>query len=170
MCQPSRPKDLYNLIADKAWQVYEANTKRCFSQRLRRLREWGETLTESLLKTKLLKLCEKKVGFIPAYDFTTCLRTSNMIDRLMRGMDKYLVGRQYFHGTLVSAEYGIRSYCLLTNFRPYMYNPTTDHKSQDICSPFTRLNGFTYHECWLHNLLIATSRQDIYRFQHKKLV
>jgi hypothetical protein len=163
-------KDLYNLIADKAWQVYEANSKRCFSQRLRRLREWGETLTDSLLKTQLLKLCKKKAGFIPAYDFTTCLRTSNMIDRLMRGMDKYLVGMQNFHGTLVSAEYGIRSYCLLTNFRPYMYNPTTDHQSQDIRSPFTQLNGFTYHECWLHNLLIATSRQDIYRFQHKKLV
>lgn len=97
-------KDLYNLIADKAWQVYEANTKRRFSQRLRRLRSLSETLTESLLKTKLLKLCEKKAGFIPAYDFTTCLRTSNMIDRLMRGMDKYLVGMQYFHGTLVSAS------------------------------------------------------------------
>jgi len=32
-------KDLYNIIADKAWQVYEAKTKRHFSQRLRRLRE-----------------------------------------------------------------------------------------------------------------------------------
>ncbi|MCP4373207.1 MAG: hypothetical protein GY797_34645 [Deltaproteobacteria bacterium] len=94
-----------------------------------------------------------------------------MIDRLMRGMDKYLFARQYFHGTLVSAEYGIRSYCLLTNFRPMMYNPIAEgHKIRDEESPFTRLNGFTYHECWLENMLIATSRQEIYRFQQKQLV
>ena len=92
-----------------------------------------------------------------------------MIDRLMRGMDKYLVGMQFFHGTLVSAEYGIRSYCLLTNAQTYMYNPTASDKCQNTRSPFTQLNGFTYHECWLQNLLIATSRQDIYIFQHKTL-
>ena len=162
-------KALYDTIVEKAWQVYEAETKRSFSQRVRRLREWGGTLIESPLKTTLLKLCKKKAGFLPAYDFPTCLRTSNMIDRLMRGMDKYLFAQQDFHGTLVSAEYGIRSYCLLTNFRPYMYNPIAGYKSHDTRSPFTQLNGFTYHECWLQNMLIATSNQEIYRFQHKKL-
>jgi hypothetical protein len=166
-----KTKALYDLIVEKAWMVYGAETKRCFSQRLRRLREWGDTLKESPLKTKLLKLCEKKAGFLPAYDFPTCLRTSAMVDRLMRGMDKYLFAKQYFHGTLVSAEYGIRSYCLLTNFRPSMYNPIAEgYVIRDVESPFTRLNGFTYHECWLQNMLIATSRQEIYRFQQKQLV
>ncbi|MCP4401431.1 MAG: hypothetical protein GY801_29540 [bacterium] len=47
---------LYNLIAEKAWQVYEAETKRSVSQQTRRLREWGGPLTDSPLKTKLLKL------------------------------------------------------------------------------------------------------------------
>ncbi|MCP4404652.1 MAG: hypothetical protein GY801_46030 [bacterium] len=106
----------------------------------------GETLTDCPLKTKLLKLCEKKAGFLPAYDFPTCLRTSNMIDRLMRGMDKYLFAQQGFHGTLVSAEYGIRSYCVVTNFRPSMYNPISHYKSRDGDSPFKRLHGFTYHQ------------------------
>jgi hypothetical protein len=90
-----------------------------------------------------------------------------MIDRLMRGLDKYLFAKQYFHGTLVSAEYGVRAYCLLSNFRPY--NPSTVKETEGSHSPFERLNGFTYHENWLENLLIATSRQEIYRFQHKKL-
>lgn len=164
-----KTRDLYETIVEKAWEVYEAKTKRSVSQRLRRLREWGNTLTESPLKTKLLKLCEKKAGFLLAYDFPTCLRTSNMVDRLMRGMDKYLFAKQDFHGTLVSAEYGIRSYCLLTNFRPYLYNPIARIKSLSLASPFTELNGFAYHGCWLQNMLIATSRQEIYRFQHKKL-
>ena len=160
-------KELYEQIVNKAWQVYEATTKRSFSQRLRRLRDWGKTLAESPLKDKLMKLCEKKSWFLPAYDFAKCLRTSNMIDRLMRGLDKYLFAKQYFHGTLVSAEYGVRAYCLLSNFRPY--NPSTVKETEGSHSPFERLNGFTYHENWLENLLIATSKQEIYRFQHKKL-
>ena len=164
-----KTKALYDLIVEKAWAVYHAETTRSFSQRLRRLREWGGTLTASPLKTTLLKLCEKKAGFLPAYDFPQCLRTSNMIDRLMRGMDKYLFAKQYFHGTLVSAEYGIRSYCLLTNFRPSTYNPIAGCPSRDCDSPYKQLNGLTYHDCWLQNMLIATSRQEIYRFQQKQL-
>jgi hypothetical protein len=62
-------KELYEQIVNKAWQVYEATTKRSFSQRLRRLREWGKTLSESPLKDKLMKLCEKKSWLLPAYNF-----------------------------------------------------------------------------------------------------
>jgi len=162
-------KALYATIVEQAWDAYAATTKRSFSQRLRRLREWGEKLKDSPLKSKLLKLCQKKAKFLPAYDFPQCLRTSNMIDRLMRGMDKYLFAHQGFHGTLVSAEYGIRSYCVLTNFRPSTYNPIVGDINRNCDSPFTRLNGFTYHTCWLQNMLIATSGQAIYQFQHKKV-
>jgi hypothetical protein len=162
-------KALYDDIIENAWHVYEAKTKRSFAQRLRRFREWGDTLKESPLKTTLQKLCAKKAGFLPAYDFPDCLRTSNMIDRLMKGMDRYVFAKQYFHGTLVSAEYGIRAYCLLSNFRPYAYNPANGLPHEETRSPFTELNGFSYHRCWLQNMLIATSRQGIYRFQHKQL-
>ena len=160
---------LYQQIADLAWQAYQATTKRSFAQRLRRLREWGDALVESPLKGKLRTLCGKKAGFLPAYDHPSSLRTSNMIDRLMHGMDRYLFAKSYFHGTLVSAERGIRAYCLLTNFRPMAYNPIAHMTCRDKNSPFEQLNGFVYHDNWLHNLLIATSRQEIYRFQQKKL-
>jgi len=159
----------YRRILDRVWDVYGATTKRQFSQRLRRLHEWGKSLHESALKTALLKLCQKKAGFLPAYDFPTCLRTSNMVDRLMRGMDKYLFAHQGFHGTLVAAEYGIRAYGLLTNFRPSPYNPRQGEANRNCASPFTQLNKKTYHECWLHNMLIATSGQAIYRFRYKKV-
>lgn len=116
-------KALYDRMVERVWEAYRATNKRSFSQRLRRVREWGEGLHDSPLKTKLLKLYQKKAGFLPAYDFPGCLRTNNVVDRLMRGMDKYLFAHQGFHGTLVSAEYGIRSYAVLTNFRPSMYHP-----------------------------------------------
>lgn len=160
---------LYQQMVDLAWQAYQATTKRGFAQRLRRLREWGDTLTNSPLKTKLLALCGKRTRFSSAYDHPTSLRTSNMIDRLMQGMDKYLFAKSFFHGTLPSAEQGIRAYCLLTNFRPTAYNPIAHMRGRDQDSPFEHLNGFVYHENWLHNLLIATSRQEIYQFQQKKL-
>lgn len=159
----------YQRIIERVWDAYAATTKRQFSQRLRRLHEWGTSLHESALKTALLKLCQKKAGFLPAYDFPTCLRTSNMVDRLMRGLDKYLFAHQGFHGTLPSAEYGLRSYCLLTNFRPSMYNPRDGEANRNCDSPFTHLNGFTYHTCWLQNMMIATSGQSIYRFRRKKV-
>ena len=158
---------LYEKILERVWNAYHAPTKQHFSQRLRRVREWGETLTDGKLKGKLLKLCEKKHGFMVAYDFPSCLRTSNMVDRLMQGLDRYIFAQQYFHGTLASAEKGVRAYCLLTNFRPY--NPTTLKALYGMQSPFERANGFTYHENWLHNLLIATSGQSISRFQHKTI-
>lgn len=160
---------LYDQIADKAWQVYGASTKRSFAQRLRRLREWCDTLTESPLKHQLLKLCEKKPDFLEAYDFAHCQRTSAMLDRLMQGMDKYLLAKQYFHGTLIAAEYGLRAYCLVSNFRPMTYNPSGGMIEQDLRTPFRQLNGTAYHGDWLQNMLIATSGQEIYRFQHKKV-
>ena len=135
-----RTKDLYDIMVEKAWQVYEAGTARSFSQRLRRLREWGSTLADSPLKAKLLKLCQHKQGFLPAYQFPHCLRTSHMIDRLMKGMDKYVFAKQYFHGTLVSAQLGIRAYCLVSNFRPYAYNLIAGIKNRDTRSAFEQLN------------------------------
>ncbi len=90
-----------------------------------------------------------------------------MLDRLMRGMDTYLCAHQGFYGTLVSAEYGIRAYCLLTNFRPSLYNPVVGDRNRHCDSLFTQLNECTCHACWLQNMLVATSGQAMYRFRHK---
>ncbi len=141
-------RTLYAQMAELAWDVYRATTTRSFAQRLRRLREWGNALTECPLKGKLLKLCGKKSGFLPADAHPTSLRTSTMVDRLMQGMDRYLFAKSYFHGTLASAERGIRAYCLLTNFRPTVYNPIAHVRFRDKDSPFEHLNGFVYHDNW----------------------
>ncbi len=137
-----------------------------FLRRLFRLQEWAETLEDSPLKAKLLKLCAKKSWFIEAYDFPSGLRTSNMIDRLLDTMDRWLFAKKWFHGNIMSAEKGVRAFCLIHNFRPSC--PITVRKHYGQASPFERLNGFRYHDCWLQNMLIATSKQDIYIFQQKK--
>ena len=45
--------------------------------------------------------------FTKAYDFPKAPRTTNMVDRLMRPMDKYLFTSQYFHGSNDPAELSI---------------------------------------------------------------
>ncbi|MCP3968587.1 MAG: hypothetical protein GY749_08775 [Desulfobacteraceae bacterium] len=78
-----------------------------------------------------------------------------MLDRLMRMMDRHLFNTQYFHGFMSSAELGIRGWALILNFAPS--NPYTVKMYDGLQSPAERLNGFRYHDNWLHNLLISAS-------------
>jgi len=56
--------------------------------------------------------------FTTPYDLAGSHRTSNMIDRLMLRMDRYLFNIQYFHGNIESAELGICAWALVNNFAP----------------------------------------------------
>ena len=42
-----------------------------------------------------------------------------MLDRHMDRMDRCFYRAKYFHGHLMTAEYGVRSWALLHNFLPY---------------------------------------------------
>jgi hypothetical protein len=58
-------------------------------------------------------------------------------------------------GTLASARLAVRAMALLWNFHPYGTRIRRDFPARR--SPFHDLNGFQYHDNWLHNLLIASS-------------
>ena len=88
-----------------------------------------------------------------------------MIDRLMIPMDRWLSGRRYFHGHLISAEKAIRSWALLKNFIPYCPRAAV---GKEWASPAHKLNEKVYHENWLHNLLISTSDSPVFTFSHTK--
>lgn len=82
-CCRSAPA-LLQEVTGRLWHVYQAATKRLFAQRLRRVREWAEALTESdSVRQKLLNLKAKSAKFQVAYDFPDAYRTSNALDRLM---------------------------------------------------------------------------------------
>ncbi len=148
--------ELFNEISSAVWHAYRAPTKRAFSQRLRRLREWAQAHLEAgVVRDKLLGLCEKGPLFAQAYDHPTAHRTSNMVDRLMRWQDQFLFNRQYFHRSWQAAELGIRAWAILCNFRPYC--PRALGKRTDGECAAERLNGFRYSDNWLENLRISTS-------------
>lgn len=149
-----RLKDFFPSITQQVWDIYHAETLDQFKQQVADLRTWAQLyLTNSALQS-VLKLCDKSPLFSLAFQYPDAYRTSNMLDRHMEPMDRYLSSTHYFHGHLMSAEYQIRAWALFHNFQPYCPRSKISETYQ---SPFHRLNGFVYHDNWLQNLLIASS-------------
>jgi len=149
-------KDIFDEVATKLWDCYEAENKATFVQRVRRLVEWCEkNSVPSVITKPIEKLRQNIAKYKAAYDHPEALRTSNMVDRLMQRMDRHLFSSQYFHGSIVAAESSIRGWTLIQNFAPY--NPRTVKNLGGFKSPAERLNQFRYHSNWLSNLCISAS-------------
>jgi hypothetical protein len=147
-------------VQKRVWEAYHAPNKRSFSQRLRRLRAWASNaLAESEMKSKTLDLCDKRDEFSPSYDHPLAHRTSNMVDRLMRFLDRAFFNAQYFHGLPQSAENRVRALALLWNFCPS--SPETVKKHGGQSCPAERLNGKCYADNWLENLLVSGSMNGV---------
>jgi hypothetical protein len=137
-----------------AWHVYQARNKVAFGQRVRRLREWASVHLSGTVQETVLKLCALKEQFQVAYDFPAAARTTNGLDRLMDYQDRVLYQMRYLHGTRESARLAARAMALHWNFHPYSLRAQRKGTTR---SPFESLNGFQYHDNWLHNLFTAAS-------------
>jgi hypothetical protein len=147
-------------VQKRLWNAYHGPSKRAFAQRLRRLRAWAsEALPASEMKQKTLDLCDKRDAFSPSYDHPLAHRTSNMVDRLMRFLDRAFFKAQYFHGLPESAENRVRALALLWNFCPS--SPQTVKKHGGQACPAERLNGKSYADNWLENLLVSGSMNGV---------
>jgi hypothetical protein len=146
---------LRHQVLDRAWQVYQATTKRQFAQRLRRLAEWTPTHRSGAVAEMVLKRCRRRADLTPASDWPQAHRTSHAVDRLRNYQDRVLDAMRYCHATTASARLAVRAMALQWNFHPY--GPRLRRAQPLRVSPFHDLNGFQYHANWLHNLLIASS-------------
>ena len=150
-----RMHDQYDAIKTRVWDAYHAPDAQTFAQKIADLKTWAmQHLPSGRGLDAVLKLCAKTPEFVKAYSHPSAYRTSNMLDRHMEPMDRYLGGCKDFHGHLMSAEYGSRAWALLHNFQPYCPRAAVAKHYQ---SPAHKLNGFVYHDNWLHNLLISAS-------------
>jgi len=148
--------NLCNEIGNRVWDIFKAENKSVFGQRVRRLREWSEkNIEEGALLSKIRSLCDKRTLYGKWYDHPGAYRTGNMADRLMRRQDEFLFNRQYFHGDYTSAESAIRAWAILRNFQPYC--PRTVGRGNRLISAAEKLNGFRYRDNWLENLLVSAS-------------
>jgi len=152
--------EVFEQVQERVWETSHAPSKGAFSQRLRRLREWAERVVpESAMKTHTLDLCDKRAQCSQSYEHGYAHRTSNMVDRLMKFLDRACFNTQYFHGTCESAESRARALALLWNFCPS--SPSTVSKYHGKACPAERLNGKRYAENWLENLLVSGSMNGV---------
>ena len=147
--------DQFHEIGRRVWWAYRAPQRRSFAQRLRSLRQWaGKQLSGVVLET-VLDLCSKRPRFAIAYGHPGGHRTSNLVDRVLRGMDGYFEAGQHLHGSEAASRRHCRAWALLWNFAPW--HPRVARQKRGWRSPAERLNQHRYHECWLQNLLVSAS-------------
>ena len=152
-------------LCQYVWDIYHADTVDAFYQQVADLYAWAQPTFTGYAWHAIQKLCRKTGDFLLAFEHPDAYRTSNMIDRHMEPMDRCLHSARYFHGHLMSAEFQIRAWALMHNFLPYCPRSNIRKHYQ---SPAHKLNGFVYHDNWLHNLLISTSGQAIYADHRKR--
>jgi hypothetical protein len=148
-------KEVFAEVSRRVWEAYHAADRRSFAQRLRSLRQWATGHLSGVVLENVLNLCGKRDRWSMAYHHPGGHRTSNMLDRLMRGMNRYFDHGQHLHGSLEACRLHCRAWALLWNFAPW--HPATARENQDWRSPAERLNQHRYHDCWLQNLLISAS-------------
>ncbi len=148
-------KNRFSEISRKVWHAYHASDCRTFSQRIRQLRTWAKEHLKGIVQEKVLDLCKKRDLWKMAYDYPDGYRTSNMLDRLMRAMNRYFFDGQHLHGSHKASELHCRSWALLYNFAPW--SPATTKVNGGWTSPAERLNQHRYHDNWLQNILISES-------------
>jgi hypothetical protein len=109
-------------VAQKVWDAYQQSSHDAFIDKVTVLQLWAEQHQGSLTQTALdaiHKLCRNAHRFSTAYDHPGCRRTSNMLDRHLDALDRYLYSLRYFHGHLASAQRSVRGWALAHNFMPY---------------------------------------------------
>lgn len=148
-------KDQFAEISRRVWEAYHAPDRRCFGQRIRSLRTWARGHLSGVVLEKVLNLCKKRDRWSIAYRHPNGHRTSNMLDRLMRGMNRYFDHGQHLHGSHEASRLHCRAWALLWNFAPW--HLATARRNGNWRSPAERLNQHRYHDCWLQNLLLSAS-------------
>lgn len=149
-----RFKALYADIQQQVWDIYQATNQQTFFRLIADFQQWANQALTGPALDAVHKLCAKADNFALAFDHPTAYRTSNMVDRHMVPLDRWLSASRHFHGNWRSSELHIRAWVLFHAFMPYC--PRAKIRERAI-SPAHQLNGFIYHENWLHNLLISSS-------------
>jgi hypothetical protein len=147
--------ELFFEISKRVWDAYHAPNRRCFSQRTRSLQQWAGQHLAGIVRDKVSDLCDNRDLWTIAYEHPGGHRTSNMLDRLMRPMNRYFDDGQHLHGSRDAGDRHCRAWALLLNFAPW--HPVAAEHNEGWHSPAERLNRRRYHDNWLQNLLVSAS-------------
>ncbi len=101
------------------------------------------------------KLCGRSKEYALAYSHPGGHRTSNMLDRVMRAMNRYFDDGQHLHGSPAACRLHCRAWALLANYAPW--HPAVARANEGWRCPAERLNRHRYHDDWLQNLFVSAS-------------
>jgi hypothetical protein len=139
----------------RVWEVYRATTAAEFCQRMATFRTWFQqgSWPKAVLEMAT-KLWNREAEYAVAYSHPGCHRTSNLVDRVMNRLARFLYAGRGLHGHRISGERRLRGWALLQNFRPFA---PRSGQARRYRSPAHRLSQKQYHPHWLHNLQVCAS-------------
>jgi len=139
----------------RVWEVYHAATAAEFRERMAAFRAWFQQgRWPKAVQEMTTKLWNRESEYAVSYSHPGCHRTSNLADRLMNRLTRFLYAGRGLHGHQPTSERRLRGWALLENFRPFA---PRSGKPREHQSPAHRLNQKQYHEHWLHNLQVCAS-------------
>jgi len=147
--------ELFVETSRRVWEAYRSPNRRSFSRRIAGLKAWAGQHLSGIVLEKVFDLCDKRDRWTIAYDHPGGHRTSNMLDRIMRSMNRYFDNGQHLHGSLGPSQLHARSWALLYNFTPWC--PATTRDNGGWTSAAERLNKHRYCDNWLENLSVSAS-------------
>ena len=144
-------------LHQQVWDVYRAESRETFIQAMSDFKLWFDqgTWNKTVIEA-VEKLCQRVEVYALSYEHPDCHRTSNLADRLMNRLTRYLYAGRGLHGHQVTSEHRLRGWALLNNFRPFA---PRSRNTRTFQSPAHRLNLKQYHHHWLHNLQVCSSCQ-----------
>ena len=115
----SKKEPLKNELFNQVWEAYDADNKTDFISKISQIDDWAKKNINSLtVLAQVEKMKNNAELFATSFDCQG-KRTSNMVDRAIKPMDKFLSNAQYFHGNLSSAQLTIRAFAIGYNFLPF---------------------------------------------------
>jgi hypothetical protein len=144
-------------LHQQIWSLYRAESKEAFFVALAQFQLWFDTQQYSQSVVAMVeKLSNRAQHYAVSYDHPDCHRTSNLVDRLMNRLTRFLYAGRGLHGHQHSSQLRLRGWVLLQNFRPFA---PRSGQQRGFQSPAHRLNQKQYHSNWLHNLQVCSSCQ-----------
>ena len=85
-------------LFDKVWQIYYATDTDSFDAAILDLEQWAvKNVVKESVKERIFKIGKRKEEFKTAFQVPSAMRTMNIVDRLMKPLDRFLFMKQYFH-------------------------------------------------------------------------
>jgi len=161
-----KSKPVFTEIRRMIWYIYHARSHTTYWRRYRDFLTFAREHLQGEALKAVNKFEKKRAELYKGWLYPGAHRVSTMLERHMQPMTRCLYMARDFHGHRNSAHLLVRGWTLLHNFLPYCPRTLTQSKSP-YNSPFYKLNQKRYLDCWLENLLVATSCQHEYFHQKR---